>query len=133
MQTKEDQDRPADPADPVAVLLQHTGEKRSWQSKEHDKDQRKAGDKKECVAKYLPPLERAAAGEMKGILGVSHEPYVSSDLKGDTRSSIVDAPTMAMLGGTLVKVLSWYDNEWGYANRLADLCYMLAYGELAEL
>jgi glyceraldehyde 3-phosphate dehydrogenase len=73
--------------------------------------------------------ERAAAGPMAGILGVSREPYVSSDLKGDTRSSIVDAPSMALLGGNLVKVLSWYDNEWGYSNRLADLCSYMAYGE----
>jgi len=73
--------------------------------------------------------ERAAAGPMAGILGVSHEPYVSSDLKGDTRSSIVDVPSMALLEGNLLKVLSWYDNEWGYSNRLADLCSYMAYGE----
>jgi glyceraldehyde 3-phosphate dehydrogenase len=73
--------------------------------------------------------ERAAAGPMAGILGVSHQPYVSSDLKGDTRSSIVDVPSMALLEGNLLKVLSWYDNEWGYSNRLADLCSFMAYGE----
>jgi glyceraldehyde 3-phosphate dehydrogenase len=73
--------------------------------------------------------ERAAAGPMAGILGVSHQPYVSSDLKGDTRSSIVDVPSMALLEGNLLKVLSWYDNEWGYSNRLADLCSYMAHGE----
>ena len=90
-------------------------------------------ERETTIDEALAAFERAAAGPMKDILGVSREPYVSSDLKGDTRSSIVDAPTMAMLGGNLIKVLSWYDNEWGYSNRLADLCYLLAYGELAEL
>jgi glyceraldehyde 3-phosphate dehydrogenase len=73
--------------------------------------------------------ERAAAGPMAGILSVSHQPYVSSDLKGDTHSCIVDAPATALLGGHLLKVLAWYDNEWGYSNRLADLCSYIAYGE----
>jgi glyceraldehyde 3-phosphate dehydrogenase len=77
----------------------------------------------------IAAYERAAAGAMAGILGVSHQPYVSTDLKGDTRSSIVDVPSMALLGGNLIKVLSWYDNEWGYSNRLADLCSFMAYGE----
>jgi glyceraldehyde 3-phosphate dehydrogenase len=90
-------------------------------------------ERQTTVEEVLAAYERAAAGPMAGILGVSHEPYVSSDLKGDTRSSIVDALTMAMLGGNMVKVLSWYDNEWGYSNRLADLCYLLAYGRLADL
>jgi glyceraldehyde 3-phosphate dehydrogenase len=78
-------------------------------------------ERRTTVEEVLAAYERAAAGPMAGILGVSHEPYVSSDLKGDTRSSIVDAPTMAMLGGNMVKVLSWYDNEWGYSNRVIDL------------
>jgi glyceraldehyde 3-phosphate dehydrogenase len=81
------------------------------------------------VEAVVDAYERAAAGPMAGILGVSHQPYVSSDLKGDTRSSIVDVPSMALLEGNLLKVLSWYDNEWGYSNRLADLCSYLAYGE----
>ena len=72
-------------------------------------------------------FEAAAAGPMAGILGVSREPYVSSDLKGDTRSSIIDVPTMALLGRNMVKVLAWYDNEWGYSNRLADLCDYMAH------
>ena len=90
-------------------------------------------ERETTVDEVLAAFERAAAGPMQGILGVSHKPYVSSDLKGDTRSSVIDAPTMAMLGGNLVKVLSWYDNEWGYSNRLADLCYLLAYGKMANL
>ncbi len=63
----------------------------------------------------------AAAGPMKGILGVSDEPLVSTDFRGDTRSSIIDAESTMSLGGTFVKVISWYDNEWGYSCRIADL------------
>jgi glyceraldehyde 3-phosphate dehydrogenase len=63
----------------------------------------------------------AAAGGMKGILGVSEEPLVSVDYTGDSRSSIVDLPSTNVLDGRLVKVLSWYDNEWGYSRRVVDL------------
>ncbi len=60
-------------------------------------------------------------GRMKGILGVSDEPLVSTDYKGDPRSSIVDSLSTMVIGNNLVKVIAWYDNEWGYSNRLADL------------
>jgi glyceraldehyde 3-phosphate dehydrogenase len=63
----------------------------------------------------------AAAGPMEGILGVSDEPLVSSDFRADPRSSIVDAACTMSLGGTFVKVLAWYDNEWGYSCRIADM------------
>jgi glyceraldehyde 3-phosphate dehydrogenase len=63
----------------------------------------------------------AAAGPLKGILGVSDEPLVSTDFRGDTRSSIIDAESTMSLGGTFVKVIAWYDNEWGYSCRVADL------------
>jgi len=63
----------------------------------------------------------AAAGPLEGILGVSDDPLVSTDFKGDSRSSIVDADLTMVLGGTMVKVISWYDNEWGYSCRVADL------------
>ncbi len=63
----------------------------------------------------------AAAGPMKGILGVSDEPLVSSDFRGDDRSSIIDSASTMVLGGTMVKVIAWYDNEWGYSCRVADL------------
>jgi glyceraldehyde 3-phosphate dehydrogenase (phosphorylating) len=63
----------------------------------------------------------AAAGEMKGVLGVSDEPLVSVDYTSDPRSSIVDALSTAVMDGRLVKVLSWYDNEWGYSSRVVDL------------
>jgi len=63
----------------------------------------------------------AAAGPMAGILGVSDEPLVSSDFRGDSRSAIIDAASTMSLGGDFVKVIAWYDNEWGYSCRVADL------------
>ena len=70
-------------------------------------------------------FEKAAASDrFKGILGVSHEPLVSSDYRGDARSSIVDAELTNVVDGTLVKIVSWYDNEWGYAHRLVELARM---------
>jgi glyceraldehyde 3-phosphate dehydrogenase len=68
----------------------------------------------------------AAAGPMKGILGVSDEPLVSMDFKGDSRSSIIDAESTMVLGDTMVKVIAWYDNEWGYSCRVADLIAFVA-------
>jgi glyceraldehyde 3-phosphate dehydrogenase len=68
----------------------------------------------------------AAAGPMKGILGVSDEPLVSTDFRGDSRSAIVDSANTMVLGGTMVKVIAWYDNEWGYSCRCADLISMVA-------
>jgi len=68
----------------------------------------------------------AAAGPMQGILGVSDEPLVSTDFRGDARSSIVDAASTMVLGGTMVKVIAWYDNEWGYSCRIADLAAFVA-------
>jgi glyceraldehyde 3-phosphate dehydrogenase len=63
----------------------------------------------------------AASGPLDGILGVSDEPLVSSDFRGDARSAIVDSASTMVLGGTMVKVIAWYDNEWGYSCRIADL------------
>jgi glyceraldehyde 3-phosphate dehydrogenase (phosphorylating) len=68
----------------------------------------------------------AAAGPMAGILGVSDEPLVSMDFKGDSRSSIIDAASTMVLGGNMVKVIAWYDNEWGYSCRVADLVALVA-------
>ena len=65
-------------------------------------------------------LKAAADGPMKGILGYDENQLVSSDFKGDKRSSIVDGPLTKVVGNS-VKVLSWYDNEWGYSNRVVDL------------
>jgi len=66
-------------------------------------------------------LKTASEGEMKGILGYCEEPLVSVDFKGDIRSSIVDALSTMIVGDNLLKVVSWYDNEWGYSNRAVDL------------
>jgi glyceraldehyde 3-phosphate dehydrogenase len=71
-------------------------------------------------------LKAAAEGPMKGILGFSEEPLVSMDFKGDERSSIVDAELTAVMDGNMVKVVSWYDNEWGYATRVTDLAAKIA-------
>lgn len=66
-------------------------------------------------------LREAAEGELQGILEYSDEPLVSSDFIGNPSSSIVDGLSTMVIGGNMVKLLSWYDNEWGYCNRLADL------------
>ena len=68
----------------------------------------------------------AAEGELEGILGYSEEPLVSMDYKGDPRSSIVDGLSTMALGGNMVKVIAWYDNEWAYSVRVADLIKYMA-------
>jgi len=65
--------------------------------------------------------ERADVGSLEGILRYSEEPLVSSDIVRSTYSSIFDAPLTTVVDGTQVKVVAWYDNEWGYSNRLVDL------------
>jgi glyceraldehyde 3-phosphate dehydrogenase len=67
-----------------------------------------------------------AEGEMKGILGYTEEPLVSMDFKGDPRSSIVDGLSTMVMGGKMAKVITWYDNEWGYSARTADLAAKMA-------
>jgi glyceraldehyde 3-phosphate dehydrogenase len=71
-------------------------------------------------------FEEAADGPMRGILAVSHEPLVSSDFKNDPHSSIVDAPSTLVLGERSAKVVSWYDNEWGFSCRMVDLITYMA-------
>ncbi|WP_282940547.1 type I glyceraldehyde-3-phosphate dehydrogenase [Paenibacillus sp. RC67] len=71
-------------------------------------------------------LREASEGSMKGILGYSELPLVSIDYQGDDRSSIVDALSTFVIDGTMVKVLSWYDNEWGFSNRVVDLVHYIA-------
>jgi glyceraldehyde 3-phosphate dehydrogenase len=68
----------------------------------------------------------AANGPMKGILGVSDEPLVSSDFRGDSRSAIIDSASTMLLGDNFAKVVAWYDNEWGYSCRIADLVKFVA-------
>lgn len=70
-------------------------------------------------------FRKAAAGALAGILGVSDEPLVSIDYLGDTRSSIVDLELTQVIGDTLVKVCSWYDNEWGYSCRMVDVLSLI--------
>ena len=71
-------------------------------------------------------FRKAAAGPLQGILAVCDEPLVSVDFLGDPHSSIVDSLNTRVLDDNLVKVLSWYDNEWGYANRVVDLSALIA-------
>jgi glyceraldehyde 3-phosphate dehydrogenase len=71
-------------------------------------------------------LKAAADGPLKGILGYTEEELVSTDFLRDPRSSIVDAGMTRVMGGNMVKVLAWYDNEWGYSSRVVDLVKLLA-------
>jgi glyceraldehyde 3-phosphate dehydrogenase len=86
-------------------------------------------EKKTTPEEVNAAMKAAAAGPMKGILGVTEEPVVSIDFRGDSRSSILDAPLTRVIGGNCVKVISWYDNEWGYSCRMVDLIsFMVAKG-----
>jgi len=71
-------------------------------------------------------LKKTSEGALKGILGYCEEELVSIDFKGNPLSSIVDAPSTMVIGGNMVKVLAWYDNEWAYACRVADLLSFIA-------
>lgn len=71
-------------------------------------------------------LKAASEGRLKGILGYEEAPLVSIDFKGNPHSSIIDAALTSVMDGTMVKVISWYDNEWGYSNRLRDLAVLVA-------
>jgi glyceraldehyde 3-phosphate dehydrogenase len=75
-------------------------------------------------------VRRAAEGEMAGVLAYTDDPIVSTDIIGNPHSSVFDSRETQVLGGTLVKVLSWYDNEWGYSNRVVDLIERL--GEIIK-
>jgi glyceraldehyde 3-phosphate dehydrogenase len=66
-------------------------------------------------------LKAAANGPLKGVLGYTEELLVSVDFKGDPHSSIVDGPSTTVIGGNLLKVLAWYDNEWGFSNRMVEV------------
>ena len=83
-------------------------------------------EKDTTVEQVNEAMRDAASGKMKGILDVVDEPVVSMDMKGDDHSSIVHAPVTNVVSDNLVKVAAWYDNEWGYACRVADLCALLA-------
>jgi glyceraldehyde 3-phosphate dehydrogenase len=84
-------------------------------------------EKKTTAEEVNQALKKAAdEGPMKGILGYSDEPLVLVDYIGDPRSSIVDSLMTRVMGGNMVKILAWYDNEWGYSCRTADLAAMMA-------
>ncbi|MBI4083381.1 MAG: type I glyceraldehyde-3-phosphate dehydrogenase [Candidatus Lambdaproteobacteria bacterium] len=82
-------------------------------------------EKTVTVQEVNAAMREAAAGPLKGILGYSEEPLVSVDFRGDPRSSVVDAESTAVTGGNLVKVLAWYDNEWGFSNRMVEVATRL--------
>ena len=78
------------------------------------------------VAEVNAAFRKAAeSGPLQGILGYSDEPLVSCDYQGDPRSSIIDGLSTLVIGGKLVKILAWYDNEWGFSNRLVDLTLLM--------
>jgi glyceraldehyde 3-phosphate dehydrogenase len=70
-------------------------------------------------------MREAASGPLKGILAVCDEPLVSIDFQGNPHSSILDAEYTKVMGGRFAKVLSWYDNEWGYSNRCVELALLM--------
>jgi len=71
-------------------------------------------------------LKKAAEGDLKGIMAYSDEPLVSRDYNGNPHSSIVDGLSTMVVEGSMAKVVSWYDNEWGYSNRVVDLIRFIA-------
>lgn len=77
------------------------------------------------VEKVNDLLRAAAEGPLKGVLGYETRPLVSIDYRTDPRSSIVDAPSTMVVNGTQVKIYAWYDNEWGYVNRTAELVHLV--------
>jgi glyceraldehyde 3-phosphate dehydrogenase len=83
-------------------------------------------DRPVTVEEVNAAVKQAADGPMAGILQYSEDPLVSTDIIGNPHSSIFDAGSTQVLGGNLVKVLAWYDNEWGYSNRVVDLVDKLA-------
>jgi glyceraldehyde 3-phosphate dehydrogenase len=83
-------------------------------------------DKETSSEEVNRALKDAANGELKGILAFSEEPLVSSDFKQNSNSSIVDAEYTKVIGGHMIKILSWYDNEWGYSCRVRDLVKYIA-------
>jgi glyceraldehyde 3-phosphate dehydrogenase len=83
-------------------------------------------DKETNTEEVNKALKDAANEELRGILGFSEEPLVSADFKGNSNSSIVDAEYTKVIGGHMIKILSWYDNEWGYSCRVRDLVKYIA-------
>jgi len=82
--------------------------------------------KKVTAGEINQAFKAAAAGPLAGIVGFTDEPLVSSDFKGNSNSVTIDGLTTAVVGDSFAKVLGWYDNEWGYACRTADLAALMA-------
>jgi glyceraldehyde 3-phosphate dehydrogenase len=83
-------------------------------------------EKEVSVADVNGVLKDASEGSLKGIMGYTEELLVSMDYKGNPLSSIIDSDLTKVLGGNLVKVVSWYDNEWGYSSRTVDMAALIA-------
>ena len=83
-------------------------------------------DRDVTVDEVNAAVKKAAAGDLAGIMEYTEDPIVSTDIIGNPHSSIFDASGTQVLGGNLVKVMAWYDNEWGYSNRVVDLIERLA-------
>jgi glyceraldehyde 3-phosphate dehydrogenase len=83
-------------------------------------------DKNTTTEEVNAALKEAANGSLKGILGYTEDPVVSTDMLHNPNSSIVDSGMTKVLDGNLLKVVSWYDNEWGYSCRVVDLIAFLA-------
>ncbi len=83
-------------------------------------------EKEVTVEQVNQAFESRRAGPLKGILEYCEEELVSMDFKGNSHSSIIDGPGTMVIGGNMVKILAWYDNEWGYSCRLGDLAVYIA-------
>jgi glyceraldehyde 3-phosphate dehydrogenase len=83
-------------------------------------------EKPTSVEELNAAFKEAEAGKLKGILGFTDEPLVSMDFKGDSRSSIIDGQSTMVMDGTMIKIVTWYDNEWGYSCRTSDLAAKIA-------
>lgn len=83
-------------------------------------------EKEASAADVNAAMKKASEGELRGILGYADEPLVSVDYKGSRYSSVVDSLLTMAIGGNMVRVVAWYDNEWGYSHRVADLAFYVA-------
>ena len=83
-------------------------------------------EKPATIEEIKAAVKEAAAGELKGILGYTEDAVVSTDFRGDSRTSIFDADKSMVLDPTFVKLLSWYDNEWGYSNKVLEMARVIA-------
>ena len=82
--------------------------------------------KKTSVEEINGKLKEAANGPLKGVMGYTDEELVSMDFMGTVESSYVDGPSTSVLNGNFIKILAWYDNEWGFTNRAMDIAQMMA-------